>query len=686
MMTTHTVSELRTLIDKADSLYYRPGCEPIMSDANYDGLKMTLKEQCPNDPRLSRVGVPYNPDELRTKTKHNIPMGSLDNTDDGISGYSKWYEKICDKLVSMARRTEADPIEIFATVKVDGASICATYVDGKLERVTTRGNGSVGEDITANAVNFRYLPTVLNKKVTVDVRGEAILYKADFEDLCATEDITSNPRNVGNGILSRDSGKDSDLIRFLAFDICEQKASFDKENNKFDYLAELGFTTVLLSVEDGNDSKYGGLMESQQDVEEFYKTVYMARDTIPFEIDGLVVKINNIGFQESLLTDDPKSQFRPKYARAIKFPHKSNITIIEDVILTVGHTGAIVPTAKLKEVRIGGINVSHALLNNWDEIDRLGIGIGDEVEVVLAGDIIPKIIRVTCSNSDKKIPEPDRCPTCGSVTTRELRGRSGAATYCSNEACPDVLQGKIHRWIGDSKKGVGILGIGDKIEQAMWDNQLVEDPADLYTLKVEDLEDLELEGGGRVGNSRAQKIVDTIQLKSELSLPVFLGSLGIELLGRRRVQLLMNDANGDLDNLDDWLDDRKLASIDLSGFGDAVRTAVRAGIDENRSLIAKMINNGVTIKMATQTPSIEKKNEGIDFSSLSFCFTGTRQCLQEVQDAGGEIKSGVSKKLHYLVQKDPLSKSSKTRKAEEYGVKVISVDFLSDVLEGKAQL
>ena len=683
------ISKLRTLIDKADSLYYRPGCEPIMSDANYDELKMTLKGQCPDDQRFSRVGVPYNSDELRTKTKHNIPMGSLDNTDGGISGYSKWCEKICSKL-------EAGQIEIFATVKVDGASICATYIDGKLERVATRGNGSVGEDITANAANFRYLPTVLNKKVTVDVRGEAILYKTDFEDLCAAEDITSNPRNVGNGILSRDSGKDSGLVRFLAFDICEQKpaksnpslsfvASFDNESDKFDYLAELGFTTVLLSVEDGGDSKYGGLMKSPQDVEGFYKTVHMTRDTIPFEIDGLVVKINNIGLQESLLTDDSKSQLRPKYARAIKFPHKSNITIIEDVILTVGHTGAIVPTAKLKEVRIGGINVTHALLNNWDEIDRLGVGIGDEVEVILAGDIIPKIVKVTCSNSDEKIPEPNRCPTCGSATTRELRGRSGAATYCSNEACPDVLLGKIHCWIGDSKKGVGILGIGDKIEQAMWDNQLVEDPADLYALKVEDLKDLELEGGGRIGHSRSQKIVDVIQSKSELSLSVFLGSLGIELLGRRRVQLLINDANGDLDSLDDWLDDQKLTSINLPGFGIAVRTAVRTGIDENRSLIAKMISNGVTIKMASQMPT-KKKNDGIDFSSLSFCFTGTRQCLQEVQDAGGEIKSGVSKKLHYLVQKDPLSKSSKTRKAEECGVKVISVDFLSDVLEGKAQL
>jgi len=677
---TKTLSELRTLIDKADSLYYRPGCEPIMLDAAYDSLKMVLKEQCSDDPRLSRIGVPYNPDELRTKTEHNIPMGSLDNTDDGISGYSKWYEKTCGKLGAIVDRI-LGPIKIFATVKVDGASICATYVDGKLERVTTRGNGSVGEDITANAVNFRYLPTVLNKKVTVDVRGEAILYKADFEELCMTEDITSNPRNVGNGILSRDSGKDSGLIRFLAFDIC----SNGDENDKFDYLTELGFTTVLLSVEDGG-SKYGGLMESPQDVEEFYKTVCMARDTIPFEIDGLVVKINDIGLQELLSTNDQKSQLRPKYARAIKFPHKSNTTIIEGIILTVGHTGAIIPTAKLKEVRIGGVNVSHALLNNWDEIDRLGIGIDDEVEVVLAGDIIPKIIRVTCSNSHEKIPEPDRCPTCGSVTTRELRGRSGAATYCSNEACPDVLQGKIHRWIGDSKKGVGILGIGDKIEQAIWDNQLVEDPADLYVLKVEDLEDLELEGGGRVGNSRAQKIIDTIQSKSELYLPVFLGSLGIELLGRRRVQLLMDDADGDLNNLDDWLDDQKLVSIDLPGFGVAVRIAVRAGIDENRSLIAKMINNGVTIKIATQTPPTEKKNEGIDFFNLSFCFTGTKQYLQEVQDAGGEIKSGVSKKLHYLVQKDPLSKSSKTRKAEEYGVKVISVDFLSDVLKGKAQL
>jgi DNA ligase (NAD+) len=679
-----SLSELRTLIDKADSLYYRPGCEPIMSDAGYDGLKMALKEQCPDDPRFSRVGVPYSPDELRTKTEHNIPMGSLDNTDGGISGYNKWYQGICDKLGVTLCDQECS---VFATVKADGASICATYVDGKLERATTRGNGAVGEDITANAVNFHYLPTMLSENVTVDVRGEAILYKADFEDLCALEDITSNPRNVGNGILGRDSGKDSNLVRFLAFDVVGESVP-DNENDKFNYLSELGFTTVLLSMEDGDNSKYGGLMESPQDVEGFYKTIFMVRDTIPFEIDGFVVKVNDNNFQESLSSDDPESQLRPKYARAIKFPHKSNTTVIEDVILTVGHTGAIIPTAKLKEVRIGGINVTHALLNNWDEISRLNVGIGDEVEVVLAGDIIPKIIGVTHSNSDKSIPEPDRCPACGSITTRELRGRSGAATYCSNDECPAVLLGKIHRWIGDSKKGVGILGVGDKIEQAMWDAQLVEDPADLYSLKVSDLEDLELEGDVRVGKSRAQKIINAIQLKSELTLPVFLGSLGIELLGRRRVQLLMNDAGGDLDNLDDWLNDNKLTSIDLPGFGDAVRNAVRTGIDENRSLIIKMIDNGVVIMDKSELLAENKsdKNGAGDFSGLSFCFTGTRQHLQEIQDGGGEIKSGVSKKLHYLVQKDPLSKSSKTRKAEEYGVKVISVRFLGEVLEGKAQL
>lgn len=288
----------------------------------------------------------------------------------------------------------------------------------------------------------------------------------------------------------------------------------------------------------------------------------------------------------------------------------------------------------------------------------------------------------------RPIVEPARCPSCGSVTSRELRGKKGAATFCSNKQCSAALFAKVDHWIGGSKRGVGILDIGDTFLKAMWDNGLVSDPADLYTLTVEQLQDLKTEAGVRIGKSRAEKIVANIQGKKRLSLAFFLGSLGIDLLGRRRVQLLKEAAGGALDKLDDWLDDKKLASLNFPGFGDTIKASVRAGIDEYRDLIAKLLRNGVEIdygdkKMTTKEIAV---GESKPFESIEFVFTGTRDLVEETEAAGGIIKSGISKSVDYLVQKDPTSHSNKTKKADEYGVQVISIDYLRRALAGEVKL
>jgi DNA ligase (NAD+) len=246
---------------------------------------------------------------------------------------------------------------------------------------------------------------------------------------------------------------------------------------------------------------------------------------------------------------------------------------------------------------------------------------------------------------------------------------------------------RIDHWIGSSKKGTGILGIGDTIVRAMWDEQLIQDAADLYTLTVDDLKDLQLNGGGVVGESRARKIVAAIAGKRNLSLHIFLGSLGIELLGRRRVQILAKAANGELDKLSDWMDDQKLADIQIEGFGDAIRDAVRDGVDDNRNMIAKLLQNGVTVdEPDTQaaTPS------GGMFAGVTFCLTGTRECQDDIVELGGELTSSVAKskpRPDFLVQKDPLSTSNKTKNAEANGhTRIIALDFLKKVIAGNASL
>jgi DNA ligase (NAD+) len=699
-----TLEETRLLVDKADSLYYREGLSEIMTNAEYDVVKEHLKRLDPNDERLTRVGVPYSPEELDNKVTHAVPMGSLDNTDEGILGYEPWLEWITDKLGGTIPN-------IYATLKVDGGSICATYKAGKLVRVATRGNAEVGEDITANAVNFQGLPTVLPQAVDAEIRGEAVLYIKDYKVVRERELGTpfdqipeadrSNPRNIGNGILGRHDGTDSDKIRFLAFNLWLGASSlvYGTEEQKFQALRELGFTPVP-----------GELCKNVQEFMAFYNKVVNGRNALPFEVDGIVVVVNNLEYQDQFITSDPKSRLRPKYARAVKFPHKSNVTTLEGLEITVGHTRSIIPTAKLKTVRIGGVNVDSALLNNFAEIQRLDIAIGDEVEVVLAGDIIPKVIRKVKDGANRTpIVEPTTCPACGSATSRLCRGKVGAVTYCCNARCPAAVFAKLNCWIGTSKKGVGILDIGDTMIKALWEKGLLTDPADLYTLTVEAIQDVKLASGGRIGKSRATKIVSNIQAKKILPLHTFLGSLGIDLLGRRRVLILKQAANGQLDTLDDWLDDNKLASIQIPGLGDSIRHAIRTGVDENRALIAKLRANGVVAQdlskvTVTVVPAdgtdpeliIESENIVADptkklpailpFTGLSFCFTGTREGLEDVEKLGGTIKSGISKGLDYLVQKDPLSQSKKTQKAEEYGTQIIGIDYLQRAINGEVTL
>lgn len=688
-------SELRILIDKADAAYYRPGIGAIMSDAEYDLLKPALKILAPDDERITRVGPQYDAAELRNKVTHNIPMGSLDNTDNGIAGYTDWYEKICHQL-GVAQ------VDVLVSLKVDGASVCMTYGgDGKLQRVATRGNGTVGENITINGANFQNVPTVIAGGY--DVRGEAILYVKDYQEIRARdagvpfdqipERDRGNPRNDGNGILGRDDGKDSNRIRVIGFNIYGTDATTEQE--KMDKMRELGFQPVPYK-----------LCKTVEEVVAFHDEVLANRAKLPFEIDGIVVVVNSLEHQKRFITADPKTQLRPKFARAIKFPHKFGHTVLNGVTLTVGHTGAIIPTAQLAEVRIGGVNVTNALLNNWDEIGRLGVAVGDTVEVVLAGDIIPKVTRCVSAGANRvAIAEPHRCPICGEPTTREFRGKKGAVTYCaSKQKCPAALYAKIDHWIGTSKKGTGILHIGDTILKALWDNQLVNDPADLYTLTVDQIKDVQLDGGGRIGESRATTIIQQIAAKRVLPLSMFLGALGIDLLGRRRAIILMEAARGELEKLDDWLDDAKLASIQIEGFGDSIRASIRAGIDECRPLIKKLLSVGVVVldfSAAILTPSDTKDEEkatgeapatdatrptGLPFSGWSFCFTGTRAYIDDVVRLGGEIKSGVSRGLTFLVQKDPMSRSNKTQKAESYGTTIVGIDYLKQAIDGKVTL
>lgn len=688
------LAEVRRRVDAADAAYYRPGFKPIMTDSEYTVLKNDLRTLAPDDHRHSRVGVPYSAAEIGTKRPHKMVMGSLDNTDNGILGLEEWYTKVATKLHQTTPALRLMP-------KMDGVSVGAIYerVDAthsRLVAVISRGDGVVGEDITANAIHFRWLPSTLPLGIDCTVRGEAVLHKTDFLHITQGRavDEKTNPRNLCNGIVGKSTGEFADLVCFYAFNIEAEGVNFQTSGEKLNFIQSLGFTPVD-----------GYLCPTTADVEAIYAHMLTRRESLDYVIDGLVVELESVCDQKLFLTKDSKSRLRPKYARAIKFPEYFSQTIVTGVTVSVGHTASIIPTAQLQPVWIGGehqgVTVQNALLTNFDEVLRLDVAVGDTVEVALAGDIIPKVIRVLVRPEHRTpIVEPTRCPSCGDATTRQNRGKAGANLYCSNEECPGVLVGKIHHWIGNSKKGVGILDIGDAMERALYEQRLIQDPSDLYRLTPDMIETVLLNGKTRIGRSRAEKAVANIQGKKAIPLNVFLGSLGIDLLGRRRVVLLAGAAEGQLNSLEDWLDDHKLSTIQVPGLGPEIRTAIRAGLTRCKPLISRLLQVGVIAlplepenvdhnptpdgSSSESLPVADKSRGGL--VGLNFVFTGTRECIGAVKANGGNVQDGVRKDTHYLVQKFFDSQSTKAKKAAAAGVKVITLDTLKDVLNGTAQL
>lgn len=666
------LAQLCSAIDRAAQLYYTPGCESPISDDEYEALMGQLREIDSSDPRLTRVGTPYSAEDMRDKRKHSIPMGSLTNTDNGIDGFAEWYEKT---LALLGVKTA----KVNVSLKMDGNSVALTYVEGKLIEAISRGDGEIGESLTANAVKWMGVPTCLQVPFTGTVRGEAILYKAEFDYLKEQDPTLTNPRNVGSGILGRIDGTQNELIRLVAFNVVDPKTEFSTLGVKFKVLERLGFNPVQYLVISGTPG------EVLAKVESYFREIEAKRDTLPFEIDGLVVMIDDVSLQKQI-TKDRKDELRPKFGRAVKFATQKATTRVTGVTITIGHTGAIIPTAILEPVYVGGVTVSNALLNNWnadsENPSAAHVAIGDLVEVARQGDVIPKIVRIVEKPADRQpILEPTTCPICGAPTTRTLRDKEGVVTLCTYKECLGQIVGKVKHFIRDA----GIMGIGSGILQALT-AELVKTPADLYRLKEEQLVNLQIKQGksGRLGQSRTDAILAEIEKSKQLPLCQFLGALGVPLLGKRRAEIVAKEQG--LTTLEDWLDEEKLTLIP----GDTMRQTITEGLRIAWPIISDLLEVGIKVlSMTVVAPVLVEQTDATGpkkIAGSSFCWTGTRDLLEETVAAGGIEKSGISAKLDYLVQKDPTSKSNKTLKAESLGVKIISIDCLREVLAGEREL
>jgi DNA ligase (NAD+) len=663
------LDQIRNRILKAKHAYYYSG-EPIMSDVEYDALEDQLRQLAPDDSVLALVGSPVPVDTMLTKARHSIPMGSQSKVN-SEEEFRTW----CTKNEVKA---------IHASLKGDGASAAAYYRDGRFVQAISRGDGAIGEDITANALRFKGLPAWIGTQdasFSGAVRFEVILTVDDWTKIDPAR--SKNPRNAGNGIMGRKNGHQSDCLTIFAFDLDEMRdgrsVEFQTESEKSARLAELGFNVIQHSV-----------FEVVDNAIDYFKSVGATRESLPIWIDGVVMKVDDIAKQRDLGV----TAGRPKGQIAWKFDSSGAETVLEGVVVSGGHTGGLYPTAQLRPVDIGGTTVSNASLANYDEIERLDVAIGDSVWVVKANDIIPKIIRVTeRATTRQPIPVPTVCPFCGGEVGRRRTtgGEDGVIIECRNAECPKKSTGKIRRWIAS----LDILGIGDVVLESMIERFDLVDAADLYTLRTRasELADLvtHAERDLRLGEKRTASILDAIDATRALTLSQFLGSLGLEHLGKRRVELMMKSANGLLDRLEDWRsgllqDPANAVKAGVPNIGGAIQD----GIDAMSTVIDKLLAAGVTAAPHTRITSADSARETASLPSI--CISGKLPSGKKKSDyeqpllvAGYELVEDVTKGLNYLVLADPASNSSKAEKARKLGVTVISEEQLTQMVTSVSQ-
>ncbi len=663
------VIELREEIERHNYHYYVLD-NPIISDAEYDKLMRELIEleekypdlKTPDSPTQKVGGKPR--DEFK-KLTHPEPMLSLSNV------YSE--AEFVDFHNRIKKILNTDDFDYIIEPKYDGLAVELIYKDGILETGSTRGDGITGEDVTDNIKTIKVLPLNLhrsaNKKVNIPekliIRGEVIIFKEDFKILNEKrleegEPLFANPRNAAAGSLKQldPNITASRPLRIFIYSIVEPDSSLKNQAEFLSYARELGLPV----------SEYVKVATNIDEVISFYNEMLNKRHNLKFDIDGIVIKVNDFEHQK-ILGNIAKS---PRWAVAFKFPPVQETTIVQDIIVQVGRTGALTPVAILKPVKVGGVTVSRATLHNQDEIDRLDIRIGDAVVVQRAGDVIPEIVKVIIERRPEgtnRFQLPTKCPVC---QTAVIRDEDEAIIRCPNEDCPARIVEGIKHFV--SRRAMNIEGLGERIiEKIVIDKKIVKDISDIYKLDVDTLK--ELEG---FGEKSAKNIVDSINRSKKTTLKRFIFALGIRHIGENTAGLLSNYF-GDIEKIINS-DKEQLMKIPQIGEETARELVSFFQNKKNRDLIKRLLDNGIEFE---KQQSIESNK----LSGLSFVITGTldRFTRDEAKDFilknGGRVLSSVSKKLDYLVVgKDP---GSKLNKAQELGIKIISEDELIKMVKGE---
>ena len=651
-------SFLRNEINKHNHNYYILD-NPTISDFEYDSMFKELQEIEARNPDLvssdsptHRVGAISSKFE---EYKHEFRLYSLDNTYN-TEELNKWYERV--------KKECGYAPELVCELKIDGLAIALSYKKGFFTTGVTRGDGIVGENITTNLKTVKAIPLRLFEDVDVDVRGEIYMPISSFdklneESLKTGDKIFANPRNAASGSLRQ---LDSTITAKRDLSMFCYTVILSKDNNKIkthwdsiQYIKELGFKT----------NPNIRLVKDIEGVVEFCREWDTKRFELDYATDGVVIKVNSLDCQNEL----GFTSRAPKWATAYKFPAEEVTTVLKEIELGVGKTGAVTPVAILEPVNLAGSVVSRASLHNFDEIKRLDIRIGDSVFIKKAAEIIPKVIKIVESEEHNNLSEyipPKCCPVCDF----DLEEREGEVNlYCSNLSCPSIEKSKLEYWV--SREAMDIDFIGPSIIEQLYDKGMVKTPADFYRLSMQDFMQLDL-----VKEKSAYNMYNALQESKMQSLTRFITALSIRHVGKETADLLVNEFST-LSNIRS-ASIEQLSSVD--GIGDKIAVSIYDYFNDlnNSVMIDELIELGVSPKEGSLRVSDR-------FAGMTFVLTGALQSMTRdeasviIKMQGGKTSSSVSKKTSYVVAGE--NSGSKFDKAVSLGVKILTEDEFKKLVE-----
>lgn len=647
------IKELRKIVEYHAKKYYDED-KPEISDFEYDMMMLELRllesqfpEFITQNSLTQKVGG--NVKEGFQKVEHEVPLQSLQDVFD--------FEEIENFEERVRKQAEEEGIskpQYVVETKIDGLSAALEYVNGKLVRGATRGNGLVGEDVTENLKTIKKIPQELPEKINITVRGEVFISKKDFELMNSEreeneEELFANARNAAAGSLRQ---LDSNITKNRPLDIyifnvqkIEGK-NFESHYEELEYLEKLGFNVNPIRI----------LCKNKNEIIEAIKEIGEKRENLSFGIDGAVVKVDNLKLREAMGTTTKV----PKWAIAYKYPPKQKETILKDIVYQVGRTGVITPMAILEPVKVAGSTISKTTLHNEDFIKEKGLKIGDRVLIQKAGDVIPEIVKAVTekrTGEEKEFKMTRICPVCGADAVRE---EGEAAVRCTGIECPAKLHRNLVHFV--SREAMNIDGLGENIISELLERKMISNIADIYDLTLEDIATLK-----KNGKKFAQNLINSINESKKNDLYRLITSLGIRHVGVKAAKVLAKQYNS-IDNLSN-------ATIEelnqIEDIGPIVANSIKEFFEQQQTkdLISRLKQAGVN------TVRLKEENTDNRFEGQVFVLTGgledyTREeALNIIEKFGGKVSNSVSKKTNYVIAGD--NSGSKLLKAQDLGIKII---------------